>query len=313
MKVIMDVDTGIDDAIAISLMLGHPSVEMLGLTTVSGNVPLEQVVQNTRRLCTYLDASIPIYIGASKPLCRQAIHEHHVHGGNGLGGVDLPDGGNEHVHQSISAAQWMCETVTKHPHEVTLLMTGPLTNLALALAIDPDLPSKVHQVVFMGGAAQTYGNITPLAEFNIYVDPEAAKNVVHAGFRSLTMVGLDVTRQTLLTPAQLDTLPENKTSQLLKSMTAHYMKRYEERNGIQACAMHDPLAAGAVLWPDVLKTTPYYVDVETNSELCDGQTVCDIQERWKKAPNVDVATAVDAERFMSAMLAQLANKEESKS
>ncbi|TDQ42842.1 nucleoside hydrolase [Aureibacillus halotolerans] len=312
-KLIIDVDTGIDDAIALALACRSNQLDILGVTTVSGNVSLDMATENTVNVLSLLGVEIPVIPGANQPMARPPVHEHHVHGDNGLGGARLPASEKPLVDATVQADEWIAQSVQAHEGDITILLTGPMTNLAMALDRDPKLPEKVSSLVFMGGSAFDYGNITPVAEFNIFADPEAAKKVLNAGFPSVTMVGLDVTRKALLTPGHLNSLPESPLTAFLKDATAHYMMRYEERNGIKACAMHDPLAVGAVLWPELLGTVPYYVDVETNSDLCDGQTVVDVQQRLRKQPNVNVATTVQSDAFMKAMLHQFDGKEGSES
>ncbi|MFE5322686.1 nucleoside hydrolase [Paenibacillus sp. NPDC056579] len=298
-KVILDVDTGVDDALGILLAIRSGQFDVLGITTVNGNVSMEQATENTCKILQLAGAedAIPVYKGADRPLLRESFFEHRVHGKDGIGGAlrDMP------VHKQPEAGfgpDFIVEAARREPGELTLVMTGPLTNLALAVRKAPELVQLVKEVVVMGGAVSSYGNVTPTAEYNMYVDPEAAKVVFHAGFPSLTMVGLDVTRKALLTEEQMLQLGDSDIARYVLESTSDYMKRYYERNGIHACVMHDPLAVGVALDRGIVTTRPYYVDVETRSELCDGQTVCDFQNRLSRQPNVHVCVDVDTDAFI---------------
>ncbi len=197
------------------------------------------------------------------------------------------------------AVDFIIDQVRKHPGEITLIMTAPMTNLALAIMKYPELVQKVKEVIVMGGVVQGFGNVTPTAEYNIYVDPEAAKHIFWAGFASIKLVGLDVTRKALLREEHIDSLGDTEIARYVRASTADYLQRYQERNGVRACAMHDPLAVGVAINPDLVKTRHYYVDVETRSELCDGQTVCDFQNRLSVKPNVHVCLEVEADEFIN--------------
>lgn len=306
-KVILDVDTGVDDALGIILAVGSEQFDILGITTVNGNVSCEQATINTCKILQllHMENSIPVIAGARKPLIRSSYFEHRVHGNDGIGGA-LAD---MEVHMSVTEGfgpDFIIEQVLASPGEVTLVMTGPLTNLALALMKCPDLIQHVREVIVMGGVVLGYGNVTPTAEYNMYVDPEAAKLVMHAGFTSLTLVGLDVTRRALLKQEHIAMLSDSPIKEYIEQSTAAYTQRYYERNGIYATVLHDPLAVGVALSKDLVTTGHYYVDVETRSELCDGQTVCDFQNRLQLAPNVHVCTDVDEEAFLQLFVQVLA-------
>ncbi|MEK8127108.1 nucleoside hydrolase [Paenibacillus filicis] len=297
-KVILDVDTGVDDALGILLAVRSGELDILGITTVNGNVSLDQATVNTCKILQLAGAEqIPVVRGADKPLLRTTYFEHRIHGKDGLGGAlkDMPV--NKQAEDG-HAVDFIIEQVRRHPGEVTLVMTAPLTNLALAIMKEPALVQQVKEVVVMGGVVQSFGNVTPSAEYNIYVDPEAAKLVFKAGFASLTLVGLDVTRKALLTEEHIASLGDSALARYVKESTAEYMQRYYERNGVRACAMHDPLAVGVALNRGLVTTKSYYVDVETRSELCDGQTVCDFQNRLSQEANVQVCLDVNADEFL---------------
>ncbi|CQR52835.1 nucleoside hydrolase [Paenibacillus riograndensis] len=305
-KVILDVDTGVDDALAIMLAVTSGRFDILGITTVSGNVSLDQATLNTCKILELLGVSgqIPVYRGADKPLVREAVFEHRVHGSDGIGGA-LGDMPVTKQPEAEAAADFIIRQVLAQPGEVTLIMTAPLTNLANALQKCPELVQHAAEVIVMGGVVQGYGNITPTAEYNMYVDPEAAKQVLAAGFPRLTLVGLDVTRRALLGAEDIQKLHNPVIREYVETSTAGYRARYYERNGVQACALHDPLAVGVALNCGLVTTRDYYVDVETRSELCDGQTVCDFQNRLNRPPNVTVCLEVDAPAFLECFINSL--------
>jgi purine nucleosidase len=297
-KIVLDVDTGVDDALGIMLAVKSGCFDVLGITTVNGNVSLSKATENTCKILDFLQVNqeIPVICGASRPLMRHVYFEHRIHGEDGLGGA-LRDVPVRTQVQEGYAPDFMIEQVKKHPGEVTLIMTGPLTNLALAVSKYPELVQQVKEVIFMGGVVKEHGNVTPTAEYNMYVDPEAAKIVFRAGFPSLTLVGLDVTRKVLLDEAHIRELGDTPMADYVKQSTSEYTQRYFERNGVRACALHDPLAVAVAMSPELVTTQKLYVDVETRSDLCDGQTVCDFQNRLMKEPNMNVCLDVDAPAF----------------
>lgn len=296
--IILDVDTGIDDALAILLAVKSRKLDILGITTVCGNVSLAQATENTCKILELAGApAIPVIAGAAGPLTRKSHYEHRVHGQDGLGGA-LPDPAASKQADEGFGPDFIVEQAKLYPGELTLIMTAPLTNLALALMKCPELPSLLKEVIFMGGVVRGHGNVTPVAEYNTYADPEAARIVVQAGIEKLTQVGLDVTRQTLLNEEAIARLTDPVLRDYVAQSTAIYIKRYEEMNGVRACALHDPLAVGVALAPELVGRKSYYVDVETASRLCDGQMVCDFQKRLGQQPNTLVCETVDAESFL---------------
>ncbi|GKV69241.1 ribosylpyrimidine nucleosidase [Sporosarcina sp. NCCP-2716] len=295
-KVIIDVDTGIDDAIGILLAEKSGMADILGITTVNGNTSLDQATRNTRKITKLLGRDdLKVVQGAARPLLRDPYFEVSVHGNDGIGGA-LRDMEVE-IRDEGFAPDFIIEQAKQHPGEITVILLAPLTNMALAIRKEPRLKEWLKELVIMGGAFDHRGNITPTAEYNMYIDPEAAKIVVHSGI-PITMVGLDVTSQTLLTKADVEAIRPGAARDFIEEATVHYMNHYFSRNGKQACAMHDPLAVGAALDRSLVETKKYYVDIETNSDLCDGQTVCDFTNWHKKEPNVDVCVGVDRERFI---------------
>lgn len=305
-KVILDVDTGIDDALGIILAAKSGEFDLVGITTVNGNVSLAKATENTCKILDLLQlgGQVPVVPGASQPLLRPMFFEHRVHGEDGLGGA-LRDTTVVTQPAKGFGPDFIVENVLAQPGQITLIMTGPLTNLALAVRKCPQLVHHVKEVVFMGGVVREHGNVTPTAEYNMFVDPEAAKVVFHAGFPELTLVGLDVTRKVLLNEDHIRELGDTPIGRYVKQSTADYLQRYFEHNGVRACAMHDPLAVAVALNRDLVTTQKLYVDVETRSDLCDGQTVCDFQNRLGMEPNMNVCLAVDDEAFFERFIRAL--------
>ncbi|MGE7767109.1 nucleoside hydrolase [Peribacillus sp. NPDC096540] len=296
-KMILDVDTGIDDAIGIILAVKSRQFDILAVTTVNGNVSLDTATLNTCKILDLLsEQDISVIKGADSPIIRSPFFEHRIHGEDGIGGA-LKDVPVKKQPDDGFASDFIINSILNFPGEVTLVMTGPLTNLALAVKKCPQITKLVKEVIFMGGVVTGVGNVTPTSEYNTFVDPEAAKIVLQAGFESITQVGLDVTRNVLLTEEHIQLIQNSTLADYIRDSTSEYRKRYFERNGIWACAMHDPLAVAIALQKDLVTSKEYYVDVETKSELCDGQMVCDFQNRLMKPPNAHVCLDVDAEAF----------------
>lgn len=301
----MDVDTGIDDAIGILLAVQSEELELIGITTVCGNVSLEAATMNTCKVLDLIDApAIPIVQGSEVPLKRQPHFEHRVHGTDGIGGA-LQDVVSSRGIAGGEAADFMIEQVMGNPGDITLVCTGPLTNLALAIQREPAIVNNVKEVIYMGGAINGVGNVTPVAEFNMFADPEAASIVLEAGIPKLTQVGLDVTKKALLAEGHMEAIKDPVLHDFVKTSTATYRKAFYEQNGIWACAMHDPLAVGVLIDPTLVEKTACSVAVETNSTYCDGQTVWDRQGKWGKHANVQVCMKVEADRFLALLVAVL--------
>ncbi|USK92678.1 nucleoside hydrolase [Rossellomorea marisflavi] len=297
-KLILDVDTGIDDAIGIILAVKSREFDLLGITTVNGNVSLDQATDNTLKVLDLLgETNLSVIKGADAPLIRPHFFEHGVHGEDGLGG-ELKDILPSRPAEEGFAPDFIINSILNFPHEVTLVMTGPLTNLALAIKKCPQIVHYVKEVIFMGGVVKGPGNVTPTAEFNMVVDPEAVKIVLHAGFNDITQVGLDVTRHAILKEDHIQAIENPVIREYIDNSTAQYRKRYFKRNGVDGCAMHDPLAVAVAIDKSLVKTEDFFVDVETRSELCDGQLVCDFQNRLEQDRNLSVCTEVDEAAFL---------------
>ena len=313
---IIDVDTGIDDAFGLLYACASPHARVLGVSTVAGNVDLTHATRNTRAVLALVGrADIPVWPGCASPILHAPADARMVHGAGGLGYAVLPDPpGDDDASNAIDA-------IVAHAHalkgELVLVATGPLTNIALALLREPALPRLVARLVLMGGAYREAGNVTPAAEFNIWHDPEAARLVFRAfgaaGAAPLVAVGLDVTRKALLVPADLAALAERSAGlarapallRFLDDAARYYFERMEQTTGARVFTMHDPLAVAAAIDPSLIATRRVAVDVETVGALTTGMTVADWRGAWKRPPNADVAIAVEAERFIAEFLAAM--------
>lgn len=299
--VILDVDTGIDDALAIAYALNSPELEIIGLTTCFGNAPVEYTTRNTLVILEQLGKTVPVYSGADKPLKRPLKKfPTHVHGEDGLGNrldrVPVIEA------ESEGAVDYIISQVKKLPHEITIIAVGPLTNLALAVKKEPDIASLVKEVVIMGGAVFVSGNKTPFSEANVFADPEAADCVFSSGL-PVTIVGLDVTMQTLLPNATLADwrAKDMEVSHFFADMTSFYMEAYETFHpGIGGCALHDPLAVGVVIDSSFVKKEKWSVKVVLEGEET-GRTIAHSDGEQ----HVNVCTQVEAETFLNHFLSRL--------
>ena len=314
---ILDVDTGIDDALGLLLACAAPAVTILGVSAVSGNVDLARATRNTRSVLALAGRpEIPVWPGCARPIVRAAEDASAIHGGSGLGHAILPEPAPLENHDN--AVDKIVGAAKAHAGALVLVATGPLTNIAVALMREPDLPKLLKQLVVMGGAFKEGGNTTPAAEFNIWHDPEAARIVFQSfgaeGSAPLVAVGLDVTRQTLLLPEHLNELARRCEGaprapallRFLEDSTRHYFEMVEKRDRRRYFVMHDPLAVAVALDPTLIDTIPVAVDVETTGTLTSGMTVADWRGVWRRRPNAQVAVSVRAEAMIEAFLTAMA-------
>jgi inosine-uridine nucleoside N-ribohydrolase len=283
----LDVDTGVDDAAAIAMAIGLRA-NLVAVSTVAGNVPIDYSTDNTLRVLSLLGkVGVPVYRGASRPLVAPYQDAAHVHGGNGLGGAELPVAQGQEG--ELTGPEAIIHYAERHAGELTLVTLGPLTNLAIALSLRPQLTRQIANVVVMGGAFFTPGNVTPHAEFNIYVDPDAAQQVFDAPWNAITAVGLDVTHQTVLSRGIWEAIPADAgaATGLMRDIAARtFLER--EMSGFY---LHDPLAVGVALDPSLVSGTTRAIDVTTDEKTRGKTTVRD-------AGHVLVGSEVKAEPFV---------------
>jgi purine nucleosidase len=304
LPVILDGDPGLDDAIAWLLALASPEdVEVLGLTTVHGNVGLGLTTRNAGVTLALADQSVPVYAGADRPLVRSPFTAAEVHGKSGLPASDLPEPQREP--EAEHAVNFILRTARASPGEVTLVATGPLTNVALAFRLAPEVPGLLREVVWMGGGTGQ-GNRTPAAEFNALADPHAARVVLTSGAR-VRMFGLNVTMQAVATPGRVERLRGlgNRAGAVSAELLTFYAGVYRERYGMSGGALHDPLAVAAVIRPDLCGMQALNVQVETQEGLNFGRTVCDLYGVTGQPANAQVAVSVDDAAFFELLLERL--------
>ncbi|WP_319544729.1 nucleoside hydrolase [Ruegeria conchae] len=307
-KIIIDTDPGQDDAVAILLALASPEeIEVLGITAVAGNVPLELTAKNARIVCELAGhTDIPVYAGCDRPLKRPLVTAEHVHGKTGLDGPVLPD--PEMPLAEGHAVDFIIETLRAHePGTVTLCPLGPLTNIASAFLKAPDIIDRVQEIVLMGGAYFEVGNITPAAEFNIYVDPEAADIVFKSGIHIVVMP-LDVTHAALVTPHRNDAFRalDSKVGHAVAEMTDFFERFDKEKYGSEGAPLHDPCVTAYLIRPDLFSGRHINVEIETQSELTLGMTVADWWGVTDRAPNAMFIGDVDAQGFFDLLTERLA-------
>ena len=305
--IILDCDPGHDDAIALMLALGSHEVELLGVTTVCGNQTLDKTTANAIRVLDHLGRDdVPVAAGAPRPLVREPHVQARVHGETGLDGPDLPPPAREPVPEH--AIDWIAGTLSAQPRPVTLVPTGPLTNVALFLARYPELESKVGRIVLMGGAIGE-GNTTPAAEFNIWADPEAAHRVFTSGL-DVTMAGLDVTHKALMREQHVERLARaGRAGRLVADLYRFYSQHHRRKYGWDGSPVHDACAVAHVIDDSLLQTVRCGVKVDTGPEPSRGRTYVD---RWGSTgwePNCGVAVDIDSERFLELLVERIGGLE----
>jgi purine nucleosidase len=321
--IIIDVDTGIDDSLALLYACASADVELLATTCVAGNVDARQVAENTRAVPELTGRTdVEVALGREVPLVRPLMIAPETHGPRGLGYAELPRPSRELSERH--AADLIIAEARRRPGEVTLVAVGPHTNVAVAVLREPELPRLLRRLVFMGGAYRSPGNTAPTSEWNIAVDPDAAAAVLAAfgapevqaareaaglAPRPLAL-GLDVTERAKLTPEHLQRLyaraagtPEsNRVLRFLADALRFYMEFHSRFDGFYGAFIHDPLAVAAALDPSIVRTEALAVDVELGGTLTTGETVADWRRRWGRPPNLDVALEADVARFFEAFV-----------
>ena len=300
-KVILDCDPGHDDAIGILLGfasqdLNYPyKLDILGITIVAGNQTLEKTVNNALKIVEYANIDTKIYPGYAQPLIRDLEIAPEVHGETGLDGPEFPEisGSPEKKH----AVSFMIDTIRESQDKVTVITTGPMTNLAAAMIGAPDIIDNIEEIVFMGGSAYT-GNWTPAAEFNILVDPEAVQFIMKSDLKK-KMVGLEVTRKAMFYPKDINNLKSDRSSvaRMAGELLEYFVQFHINEKGMPGCPLHDPLAVASIINPDILKTEPYSVNIECGGQYTTGRTVVDFDGDSFDTPVTDVALDVDVKAF----------------
>ena len=307
-KIIIDTDPGQDDAVAILLALASPEdVEVLGITAVAGNVPLHLTEKNARIVCELAGKpNTKVFSGCDAPIARKLVTAEHVHGKTGLDGPKLPD--PTMILQDQHAVDFIVDTLrAEDPKTVTLCPLGPLTNIAVALQKAPDIADRIAEIVLMGGAYFEVGNITPAAEFNIYVDPEAAEIVFKCG-APITVMPLDVTHKALVTKPRNDAFRALGTPVgiAVAEMTDFFERFDREKYGSAGAPLHDPCVTAYLIQPDLFKGRHINVEIETQSDLTLGMTVADWWGVTDRQPNATFMGDVDADGFFALLTDRLA-------
>jgi purine nucleosidase len=303
-KIIIDTDPGQDDAAAIMLALGSPELDILGITTVAGNVPLARTSSNARIILEFCSRTdVKVYAGADRPIARPLVTAEHVHGKTGLDGPELHE--PQMPLEARHAVDFIIETLRREPAgTVTLCTLGPLTNIATALEKAPDIAGRVRELVMMGGGFFEGGNITPAAEFNIYVDPEAAAAVFRSGI-PIVMMPLDVTHKVLTLKSRVARLREigSRPAKALVEMLDFFERFDVEKYGSDGGPLHDPTVIAYLLKPELFSGRDCNVEIETASPLTTGMTVVDWWQVTGRKHNARVMKDVDADGFF-ALLAE---------
>jgi purine nucleosidase/pyrimidine-specific ribonucleoside hydrolase len=298
--IVLDCDPGHDDALAMILAAHNPAINLLAITTVSGNGIIAKVTQNALSVCALAKINVPVAQGAGNAILGQIEAATDIHGETALDGAPLPAPTFEL--EKISGVDLIAKVVREHPEKVTLVATGPLTNIALFLKLYPELRSNVAEIIFIGGSASR-GNRTPYAEFNIWMDPEAADVVLKSGL-PLTMCGLDVTHQALVTKpifAKLEAMGTDLSKTVI-GLLKFFASTYNDVFEMPDPPLHDPVVIAFLIDRSVVKTRRCNVEIELNGKFTRGATVVDIYDRSGFTPNVDVALELDFDKFWSMML-----------
>lgn len=307
-KIIIDTDPGQDDAIAILLALGSPELDALGITAVAGNVPLRHTQTNARKICELAGRSdMKVFAGSQHPLMRNLVTAEHVHGKTGLDGPELPE--PQMNLQEEHAVDFIVRSLMEEEEgSITLCVLGPLTNIALAFLREPAIAERIKEIVLMGGGFFEGGNVTPAAEFNIYVDPHAAAIVFGAGV-PIVMMPLDVTHKALTTRARLEAIRQIGSN--VATVAAQFLDYYErfdvEKYGSDGGPLHDPCVIAYLLKPELFSGRDCNVSIEINSELTMGMTVVDWWRSTDRAPNAMVMRDIDADGFYALLVERIGN------
>ncbi|HLX56029.1 MAG TPA: nucleoside hydrolase [Ktedonobacteraceae bacterium] len=303
-KIILDCDPGHDDAIAILLAGRHPEIDLLAITTVAGNQSVEKTTRNALKVCSLANIrQVPIAMGMDRPLVRPAKHAPDIHGESGMDGPHIPEPDIEL--DPRHAVDMLIELLLNSDGDITLVPTGPLTNIAAAMRREPAIIPKIAAISLMGGAIGL-GNVTPAAEFNIHTDPEAAEIVFGCG-RPITMVPLEVTHQALATDEVTARLraAQRPVATFAVDLLVFFADTYHNVFGFPAAPVHDPCAVAAVIDPTILRAHSMCVEIETTGVWTAGRTVCDVYGKLGKEPNARVGYALEVGRFWEMVISTI--------
>ncbi len=295
-RIILDCDPGHDDAIAIMLLGAFPEkVELAGITTVAGNQTVDKTFLNARRVTEYLGVDVPVYRGCERPMFRSPVLADDIHGETGLDGFTFRE--LKRAPETEHGVLWMLRTLRESAEPVTILATGPMTNLAMALRLEPGIAGKIREIVFMGGA-MGLGNVTPAAEFNMFADPEAAAIVLSSGC-PLVMAGLDVTMQALCSDETIARMARHggRAARLFEDTMTSYCAVECKTYNVAAAPLHDPVAAAWLLHPGLIELNPMRVTVDCTGSEGYGRTYCDYYSKSDSKPNCRVALKLQADDF----------------
>jgi purine nucleosidase len=303
--IIIDCDPGIDDAISLAMAVASPNLEILGVTTSYGNVGLDNTTRNALRVLEWLGSPAPVFRGVDRALLGQRVDAAAYHGATGLESPAL--GQPKRTPEAKGAVQFLIETLLHHKKKVTLVALGPLTNIALAIRLEPRILPRIAEIVLMGGSTD-YGNDSPAAEFNMLCDPHAAQ-IVFSSDAPIAMFGLNVTHQIIATQQEMTKIRAlgTETAMVFGEMITFFEKVYIDRYGFEGAALHDPCTIAYLLAPDIFTFRAMHVDVETNAALSFGRTIHDVWGLTGKTRNVSVAVGAEPARFFDLLRICLGN------
>lgn len=304
-KIIIDTDPGVDDALTFLLALASPEIQLEALTSVHGNIGIENTTRNALAVLELCHANhVPVARGCELPLISHIYHfGKNVHGIQGVGNAKLPEPKSKVINQH--AIDFLIEKINAEPNQISVFPIGPMTNIALAIRKDPEFAKNIKELVIMGGAIKQGGNVTPLAEFNIFADPHAAHVVFHSGI-PIKLIPLDVTQECLLTSADIEKLSKinSPIARFIKDATSVYLNFYKQE-GIDGCALHDPLTLATIIAPELLTFEEYYVDVDVSGGVSNGNTFADLMNVSKKPANMKVAMQVRGRDFIDLFITRM--------
>ena len=303
-KIVLDCDYGYDDVVAMMIACGSDKIDLKAITTVSGSGIIDKTVRNILNICQKLDICVPVYAGSNRPLIRDIVYDDNIISeGSGLGGIDLDSIARSK--ETEHAVVYICKMLMESEDTITLVMTGPLTNLAIALRLCPNIADRIEEVVIMGGSTGR-GNITPYAEYNIYSDAEAAKIVFSSGLK-ITLIGLNVTNRLLCTERVIERVSEkgNLAGELFEKMMSFYYRSEKEHFESNGIVLHDPITVAYLINDDVISTVPFGIEINTEQGELYGKTVYIQNSEY----TVQVAVDVDTDKFWEIIENSLSNLE----